>query len=67
MIFSEIFKKNLNVKKFQKLENLTPLFGICEGTLKGLRILPLNMATQILVVFEIWRFLRILSKKFQET
>ena len=53
MIFSEIFKKNLDAKKFQNVDDLNPVIGIYEGTLMGLRILPLNMAGQIFVVFEI--------------
>ena len=43
MIFSEIFKKKLDIKKFQNFEDLSPVIGICEGTLMGLNILPLNM------------------------
>ena len=51
MIFSENFKhKYVN---FQNVEDLNPVIGICEGTLRGLRNLPLNMAAQVLVVFEI--------------
>ena len=42
-IFSKIFKKNLDVEKFKNLEDLNPVVGICEGTLRGLRNLPLNM------------------------
>ena len=53
MIFSEVFKKSLFVEKFQKFGDLNPVIGICEGTLSGFRILPLNMNAQILVVFEI--------------
>ena len=56
MIFSEMFKKNLDVKKFQNFEDTNPVVGICEGTLRRLRIWPLNslnLAGQILVVFEI--------------
>ena len=53
MIFSEIFKKNFDVKKFQNFEVINPVSGMCEGTLRGLRIWPLNMAAQILVLFEI--------------
>ena len=67
IIFSEIFKKKLNVKTFQNFEDLNPIIGICEGTLGGLRILPLNMAAQILVVSAIWRFFRIFFKIFQKT
>ena len=44
MIFSEIFKKNLDVKKSQNVEDLNPVFRICGGTLREMRILPLNMA-----------------------
>ena len=51
MILSEI--SNLEVKKFQNFEDLKTVAGNCEGTLRGLRILPLSMAAQILVVFEI--------------
>ena len=51
--FIQSFQKNLNVIKFQNFEELNPVIGICEGTLRGLRILPLTMAAQILVVFEI--------------
>ena len=53
MIFFEIFKKKLNVKKFQKFGDLNPIVGICEGTPSGFRILPLNMIAQFFVVFEI--------------
>ena len=51
--FFRNFQINLEVKKFQNFEALNPFAGNCEGTLRGLRILPLNMAAQILVVFEI--------------
>ena len=51
--FLQIFLKNLNVKKFQKFADFNPVIGICEGNLRELRILPLNMAAQIFVVFEI--------------
>ena len=51
MILSEI--SNLEVQKFQNFEDLNIVAGNCEGTLRGLRILPLSMAAQILVVFEI--------------
>ena len=54
MIFIEIFKKKkLDVKKFQNVENLNSVIGICEGTLMGLQILPLKMSAQNLAVFEI--------------
>ena len=53
LIFSEIFKKNLDVKKVQNFEDINPVIGICEGTFRGLRIWPLNMIVQTLVVFEI--------------
>ena len=53
MIFSEIFKKKLDIEKFQNFEDLNPVIGICEGTLMGMQILPLNMSAQNLVVFEI--------------
>ena len=51
--FFKIFQKNLNVKKFRNFEDINPVIGIFERTLRELRILPLNMAAQILVVFEI--------------
>ena len=51
MILSEI--SNLEVKKFENFEDLNTVAGNCEGTLRGLRILPLSMAAQILAVFEI--------------
>ena len=51
MILSEI--SNLEVKKFQNFEDLNTVAGNCEGTLRGLRILPVNMVAQIFVVFEI--------------
>ena len=51
MISSEIFKKNFDVKK--NYEEINPVIGICEGILRGLRIFPLNMVAQRLVVFEI--------------
>ena len=51
--FSLKFKRNLDVKKFRNIEDLNPVIGICEGTLRGLRFLRLNMVAQILVVFEI--------------
>ena len=47
---------NSDAKKIQKVDDLNPVIGICEVTLWGLRIFPLNMAAQIYVVFEIWRF-----------
>ena len=65
MIF---FQKLLNkpvVKKFQNFEDLDLVVRNCEGTLRGLRILPLNMAAQILVVFEIAIF-KVFSKHFSE-
>ena len=65
MIF---FQKLLNkpvVKKFQNFEDLDLVVGNCEGTLRGLRISPLNMAAQILVVFEIAIF-KVFSKNFSE-
>ena len=65
MIFLRNFQKNLNVKKFQNFEDINPVFGNCEGTLRGLRILPLNMAAQIRVVFEIWQFLWFFQKNFK--
>ena len=65
MIF---FQKLLNkpvVKKFHNFEDLDLVVGNCEGTLRGLRISPLNMAAQILVVFEIAIF-KVFSKNFSE-
>ena len=53
MIFSEVFKKNLDVKKFQNFEIINPVIGICESAFRGLQIWPLNMYVQILVVFKI--------------
>ena len=53
MIFFRNFQIILDVKKFKTFEDLNPVVGNCEGTLRGLRILPLNMTAQILVVFEI--------------
>ena len=41
------------LKKIQSIENLNPVIGICEGTLMGLQILPLNVSAQNLVFFEI--------------
>ena len=52
-IFSELFKKKLDVKKFQNFEDLNTVIGICEGTLLRLLILPLNLSAQNLVVYEI--------------
>ena len=40
-------------KKFHNVEDLNPFFGYCEGYLRGCESLPLIMAAQILVVFEI--------------
>ena len=65
MIFSEIFKKKLDIEKFQNFEDLNPVIGICEGTLMGLLILPPNMSAQNLVVFEM-TFFRIFSKFFRK-
>ena len=53
MIFFKKISKNNNVKKIQKFENLNPVIRLCEDTLRGLRILPLAMRAQILVVSEI--------------
>ena len=53
MIFFQKFLNKPVVKKFQNFEDLDLIVGNCEGTLRGLRISPLNMAAQILVVFEI--------------
>ena len=50
-ILSKIFLKN--VEKFQNFKELNPTIEIYESFLTGLRILPLNSAAQILVVFEI--------------
>ena len=52
-VFFRNYQKNLNVTKFQKLEDLNLINGVCEGTLRGLQILPLSLTAQILVVFEI--------------
>ena len=60
------FSKNLNFKKFQNFKDLNPVIGNCEGTLRGLQILTLSIAAQILVVFEIWRFFRIFFQNFSE-
>ena len=49
IILSEIFKK----LEFQNFKDLNPVIRNCEGTLRGLRILTLSIAAQILVVFEI--------------
>ena len=49
------------LKFFQKFEDLNPVIGNCEGTLNGLLILPLNMAAQLLVVFEILHLFRFFS------
>ena len=62
--FLRNFQKNLNVKKFQKLEDLNPVIRICDGTLRVLGILPLKMA--VLLVFEIRRFIGFF-KIFQKT
>ena len=35
MIFSKMFFKNLYFKKFQYIEDRSPVVGFCEGTLKG--------------------------------
>ena len=51
MTFSEIFKKNLNVKKFQNFEDINAVSGISEGTLRELQILPLNRTAQNLAVY----------------
>ena len=51
MIFSEIFKKNSNVKKFQNFEDINAVSGIFEGTLRELQILPLNRTAQNLAVY----------------
>ena len=64
LCFFRNFQINLEVKKFQNFEDLDLVVRNCEGTLRGLRILPLNMAAQILVVFEIAIF-KVFSKKFQ--
>ena len=53
MIFLKKNFKNLILKSFQNVEDLNPVIGICEGTLRGLQILPLNSVAYILVVFEI--------------
>ena len=37
-------------KKFQIVEDLNTVIGICEGTLRWLRILSLNMVAQIFLV-----------------
>ena len=53
MIFFQKFLNKPVVKKFQNSEDLDLVVGNCQGTLRGLRISPLIMAAQILVVFEI--------------
>ena len=53
MIFFQKFLNKPVVKKFQNFEDLDLVVGNCEATLRGLRISPLIMAAQILVVFEI--------------
>ena len=52
MILSE-FEKNLNVKKFQNFKDLNPVIGICEGTLRRLRILPSNMTAKFRGILQI--------------
>ena len=54
------------MKKFQEFEDLNPVIGICEVTLRGLRILPLNMAAQVLVGFEIMTFFLGFFQNFSE-
>ena len=51
--FFKIFFKNLDFIKFQYVEDLSPVVGFCEFALRGCESLPLIMAAQILVVFEI--------------
>ena len=53
MIFFRNFQINLDVKKFKTFEDLNLVVGNCKGTLRGLRILPVDMDAQIFVVFEI--------------
>ena len=65
MIFFRNFQINLEVKKFRNFEDRNPVAGNSESTLRGLRILPLNMAAQILVVFEIAVF-KVFPKSFSE-
>ena len=73
LCFFRNFQINLEVKKFQNFEDLNPVAGNSESSLRGLRILPLNMAAQILEVFGIRRiydfFQKLLNKpvvkKFQ--
>ena len=49
MTFSEFFKKNLDVKKFQNFEDINPIIVIFEGALRRLRVLPVNLADYIIV------------------
>ena len=53
MIFFEVFKKKLKVIKLQNFEDINPVIGIFEGTLWGLRVLPLNRTALNLAVFQI--------------
>ena len=46
------FFKNLDFKEFQFVD-LSPVVELCEFALRGCESLPLIMAAQILVVFEI--------------
>ena len=64
MIFFQKFSNKPVVKNFQNIEDLDLVVGNCGGTLRGLRILPLNMAAQIFVVFEIAIF-KVFQKNFQ--
>ena len=65
MIFFQKFSNKPVVKKFRNFEDRNPVAGNSESTLRGLRILPLNMAAQILVVFEIAIF-KVFPKSFSE-
>ena len=52
MILKNFFFKT-DFEKFQYLEDLSLAVGFCEFALRGCDSLPLIMAAQILVVFEI--------------
>ena len=69
LIFSKSFLKTYMIflKLIFKIWNSQPCSWVLSDYSEELKILPTNMIVQILVVFEIWRFLLFFSKSFLKT
>ena len=69
LIFSKSFLKTYMIflKLIFKIWSSQPCSWVLSDFSEELQILPTNMIVQILVVFEIWRFLLFFSKSFLKT